>query len=225
MKLSDYQKSIKESIAASPQNDEYYLQKLDDIFNNKERFSFNFAAACFGSLWCIYRKMYGLAAITALIKTILLIVIPLAISRPIHGAMVVAVEIAISLFLGFTGNLFYYKFISKKQKEIKPDYYSAVLKKWKLLVYLFIIATTLTLIFGFRFIFVIPMCQAIQQCPQEKLELYFFVMGCICIPTLIMSLWGLVASHSRRFNLNEKTLNDYQKSIRPHVSCNKEALS
>ncbi|MDR3180246.1 MAG: DUF2628 domain-containing protein, partial [Holosporaceae bacterium] len=39
------------------------------------------------------------------------------------------------------------------------------------------------------------------------------------------SLWGLVASHSRRFNLNEKTLNDYQKSIRPHVSCNKEALS
>jgi hypothetical protein len=169
MKLSNYQESVKKSVAicskSARKNDEYYLQKLDNIFNKTEKFSFNFAAACFGSLWYIYRKMYGLAAIIAIIKTIL-IVISLVINWQIQKmpfVEIAVIEFAVSAFVGFTGNLSYYKFINKNQKKIKPDYYSAVLKKWKLLIFLFVATVIYTVMISFGAKYIIDILGLVRQ--------------------------------------------------------------
>jgi hypothetical protein len=138
VKLNDYQKSILDVICKKSgqtcKSDTYYLNRLNDIYEGNKVFSFNWAAALFGPLWFIYRKMYlcVLALLCLSGFSIPLLSIPSILDYKLLEALgkrYIALQLfaflASCIVYGYAGNICYYSFIGKKSKQNMHNNYSA----------------------------------------------------------------------------------------------------
>jgi hypothetical protein len=147
-KLSSYQKSILDVIykktGQTCKHDTYYLNRLNDIYEGNKVFSFNWAAALFGPLWFVYRKMYLCTFVFFLgfiflfdigfqEHTLALIwcsfdhVWPGVLGEEYRYWNIVRQfdTLAYCIVYGYAGNICYYSFIGKKSKQNMHNNYSA----------------------------------------------------------------------------------------------------
>jgi membrane associated rhomboid family serine protease len=156
-KLNDYQKSILDVVCKKPgqtcKQDTYYLNRLNDIHEGNRVFSFNWAAAIFGPIWFVYRKMY-LCAFTFIFGSALLsgigfnsVILSIfgyecmeALGENHYGNL-----ISIIIY-GYIGNICYYGFISKKSKQLVCDNYSATHTPLFMVLYLVVVLLLIVLL-------------------------------------------------------------------------------
>ena len=86
---------------------DYYIPKFEDIRENEDKDSWNFAAFFFSFSWLVYRKMYIEGFFALGIKILVMYI----------GKHERLVSLAISLICGMYGNYLYFKHCEKKVND------------------------------------------------------------------------------------------------------------
>ena len=86
---------------------EYYIPKFEDIKENGDKESWNFAGFLFSFSWLVYRKMYIEGFIALGIKILIMYI----------GKYESLVSLIISLICGIYGNYLYFKHCEKKVND------------------------------------------------------------------------------------------------------------